>query len=166
MRAGVVVELSVRAVFHAVLVGSIYLLFAGHNQPGGGFVGGLLAGAAVALRYVAGGIEEVRGLSRLKPWTILGGGLLLAGATAAAPLLAGRPVLESGYLSADLPLFGDVKATAALPFDTGVYLVVVGLVLMIFEAFGDEPDDVVVDLTEDRRRGLWGGRGNRSQEAP
>ena len=68
------VDVSVRVVFHAVMVGSIYLLFAGHNQPGGGFVGGLVAGAAIALRYVAGGIDEVRPLTRLRPWTILGAG--------------------------------------------------------------------------------------------
>jgi multicomponent Na+:H+ antiporter subunit A len=54
-------------------------------------------------------------------------------------LLVGSPILESGYLSRDLPLLGDVKVTSALPFDVGVYLVVVGLVLMAFEAFGDDP---------------------------
>ena len=55
-----------RVIFHAVLVGSLYLLFAGHNQPGGGFVGGLVAGAAIALRYLAGGIDEVRSLVPLR----------------------------------------------------------------------------------------------------
>ena len=60
VRRIVVVDVAVRLVFLAVMVGSIYLLFAGHNQPGGGFVGGLVAGAAIALRYVAGGIDEVR----------------------------------------------------------------------------------------------------------
>ena len=51
---------------------SLWLLFAGHNQPGGGFVGGLLAGSAITLRYIAGGIDEVRGRSRFRPWTVLG----------------------------------------------------------------------------------------------
>ena len=60
----VTVEVSVRIVFAAVMVGSLWLLFAGHNQPGGGFVGGIVAGAAVALRYVSGGLTEVRRLSR------------------------------------------------------------------------------------------------------
>ena len=50
------VDVSVRIVFAAVMVGSIWLLFAGHNQPGGGFVGGIVAGAAIALRYVQGGL--------------------------------------------------------------------------------------------------------------
>jgi multicomponent Na+:H+ antiporter subunit A len=135
----VVVDLSVRLIFQAVLVGSIYLLFAGHNQPGGGFVGGLLAGAAVAMRYTAGGIAEVRAIARFAPWTILGTGLLLAGATASVPLLLGDEVLEAAKLEADLPLLGVVKATSSLPFDVGVYLLVIGLVLMVFEAFGDDP---------------------------
>jgi multicomponent Na+:H+ antiporter subunit A len=133
-------DVSVRLIFHAVMVGSLWLLFAGHNQPGGGFAGGLLAGSAISLRFIAGGIDEVRAHSRFRPWTILGGGLLLAGVTAAAPLVAGKEVLESAYFSRDLGILGTVKVTSALPFDIGVYFVVVGLVLMVFEAFGDDPE--------------------------
>ena len=48
---------SVQVLFNAVLVASVYLLFAGHNHPGGGFVGGLVAGAAIAMRYITGGID-------------------------------------------------------------------------------------------------------------
>lgn len=132
-------ELSVRVIFHAVLITSIYLLFAGHNQPGGGFVGGLLVGAAIAMRYAAGGIEEIRTLSRFAPWTILGAGLLLAGVTALVPIVLGSDVLEAAVVERELPLFGKVKATSSLPFDLGVYLLVIGLVLMVFEAFGDDP---------------------------
>ena len=135
----VVLDRSVRVVFHVVLVGSIYLLFAGHNQPGGGFVGGLVAGAAVAIHYVAGGIDDVRQLSRFQPWTILGTGLLLAVVTAIAPLLFGANALEASIATIDGPLPGPIKVGSALAFDVGVYLLVVGLVLMIFEAFGDEP---------------------------
>jgi multisubunit Na+/H+ antiporter MnhB subunit len=134
-----ILDRSVRVVFHAVLLGSIWLLFAGHNQPGGGFVGGLLAGAAIAMRFVAGGMDEVRGTARFKPWTILGTGLLLAASAALVPLLLGDAVLETAYVSVDVPLLGTVKTTSALIFDSGVYLLVVGLVLMVFESFGDEP---------------------------
>jgi multicomponent Na+:H+ antiporter subunit A len=135
----VILDRSVRVVFHAVLVGSIYLLFAGHNQPGGGFVGGLVAGAAVAIQYVAGGIDDVRQLSRFQPWTILGTGLLLAVATASVPLVFGSAALEAAYVTLDGPLPDPVKVSSALFFDVGVYLLVVGLVFMVFEAFGDEP---------------------------
>jgi multicomponent Na+:H+ antiporter subunit A len=133
------VEVSVRIVFPVVMLLSLWLLFAGHNQPGGGFVGGLLAGAALTLRYVAGGIDEVRDHARFRPWTVLGLGLLVASVTASIPLLLGESVLEVEFLSLDLPALGDVTLSSALVFDTGVYLAVVGMVLMVFEAFGDEP---------------------------
>lgn len=139
----VFVDTSVRVVFHVVLLMSLWLLFAGHNQPGGGFVGGLLAGSAVTLRYMAGGIDEVRGLSRFRPWTVLGTGILLAAATATIPLLVGNGVLAVGLASLDLPLIGAVTVSSALAFDTGVYLAVVGMVLMAFESFGDDPAEAV-----------------------
>jgi multicomponent Na+:H+ antiporter subunit A len=137
------VDVSVRVIFHAVLMMSLWLLFAGHNQPGGGFVGGLLAGSAITLRYIAGGITEVRGRSRFRPWTVLGVGLLLAAATAAAPLLTGGAVLDAGLTSLDLPLVGDIALSSPLAFDAGVYLAVVGMVLMAFEAFGDQPAEAM-----------------------
>lgn len=136
------VDVSVRVVFHVVLMTSLWLLFAGHNQPGGGFVGGLLAGSAITLRYIAGGIEEVRGRSQFRPWTVLGTGLLLAAGTATIPLLFGGSVLEVGLAALDLPLVGAVTVSSALAFDSGVYLAVVGMVLMVFEAFGEEPVEV------------------------
>jgi multicomponent Na+:H+ antiporter subunit A len=133
------VDVSVRIVFPVVMITSLWLLFAGHNQPGGGFVGGLLAGAALALRYVAGGIDEVRDHAPFRPWTVLGAGLFIAAVVGTIPLLLGGSVLEVGYVSLDLPALGDVALSSALVFDTGVYLAVVGMVLMVFEAFGDEP---------------------------
>ena len=135
----VLLDRSVRVVFHALQMGSIWLLFAGHNQPGGGFVGGLVAGSAVALRFLAGGIDEVREVSRFAPWTILGTGLLTAATVATVPLLLGDDVLDAGLVTWHLPLIGEVTVTSPLVFDVGVYLLVVGLVLMVFEAFGDEP---------------------------
>jgi len=140
-----IVDVSARIIFHTTWVGSLYMLFAGHNRPGGGFVGGLVAGAAIALRFVAGGIGDVRGLTRLRPWTILGSGLAIAAVTALVPIVLGDPVLTSGVWDVDVPLLGTVKTTSALAFDIGVYVAVVGLVFMVFEAFGDNPPE---ELTE------------------
>jgi multicomponent Na+:H+ antiporter subunit A len=133
-----VLDASSRLLFGSILVLSLYLLFAGHNQPGGGFVGGLTAGAAISLRYVAGGTSSVRSSVPIAPWTVLGGGLMIAATTAIVPLLMGGSVLEHAVFERDVPLLGTVKTTSALPFDIGVYLVVVGLVMMAYEAFGDE----------------------------
>jgi multicomponent Na+:H+ antiporter subunit A len=132
------IDVAGQLVFHVVVVVSVFVLFVGHNQPGGGFVGGLLFSAAVALRYVTGGIDEVRSLFRFKPWTVLGCGLLLASAVAAAPLVVGHPLERTAYRSVHLPVFGKVGLSSALVFDLGVYLVVVGVVLMVIEAFGED----------------------------
>lgn len=143
------VDVSVRLVIHAVIMMSLWLLFAGHNQPGGGFVGGLLAGSAITIRYMAGGMNEVRGYNRFKPWTVLGTGLLVAAGTAIAPMALGKPVLFVSQFSPSLPLIGTVHLSTALAFDAGVYLAVVGMVLMVFEAFGEDPDsDPVVKVAE------------------
>lgn len=144
----VIIDVTVRVVFSAVMIGSLYLLFAGHNRPGGGFAGGILAGAAVSLRYLAGGIESVRSLIRFRPWTILGTGIGLAGLTALTPILFGHPVLTSGRLETDLPLLGTVEVGSVLVFDLGVYLAVLSLAMMLFESFGDDPFIDREDLVE------------------
>jgi multicomponent Na+:H+ antiporter subunit A len=135
-------DVSVGLIFHVVMMASVWLLFAGHNQPGGGFVGGLLAGSAITLRYIAGGMDEVRSRTRFRPWTVLGAGLLLATTTAILPMLRGGALLEVAYRSVDVGAFGTLGLSSAQAFDTGVYLTVVGMVLMAFEAFGDQlPDE-------------------------
>ena len=143
-----VLDTSVRVLFPSILVLSLYFLFTGHNQPGGGFVGGLAAGAAISLLYVARGVDAVRATVPFASWYVLGSGLLVSVSTAIVPMLLGHSVLEHGTFEADLPVFGHVKTTSALPFDIGVYLVVVGLVLMVFEAFGEDVDHELV-LIED-----------------
>ena len=140
--------------FPAVLVGSLYLLFAGHNQPGGGFVGGLVAGAAIALRYVAGGIDEVRALSRAaavddprrRP-------AARRGRPRSCRCSLGDPVLDvASAATLDLPAArARSSCRRRCVFDIGVYLVVVGLVLMVFEAFGDDPPTEPTSRRERRR---------------
>ena len=139
-RRSVVLETAVRLVFHTVLVFSLYLLFAGHNQPGGGFVGGLVAGAAFVLRYIAGGRAALAAAVPIDPGVPVGGGLVLATGTGMAAWLVGGQFLESGKVELVLPLLGTIKATSALPFDTGVYLVVVGLVLGVLRTLGAEAE--------------------------
>lgn len=138
MKRSVIVDVTARLILPSALVFAVHLLLVGHDRPGGGFVGGLVAGAAVALVYVAGGIDDVRQLVPLRPWTILGSGLLLAAGVATGPLLLGDAVLDGWKLAVDLGPLGSTKLTSALVFDIGVALVVIGLVFMVFEAFGDE----------------------------
>lgn len=141
MKRSLILDTVVRAEFHTLLLVSVYLLFAGHNQPGGGFAGGLVAGSAFALRYVAGGVDEVRRAIRVHPTTLLGLGLLLATVTELVPMALGESVAEHDVLSAELPLLGSVKTTTVLFFDAGVYLVVLGMMVTVLEVLGDDTGD-------------------------
>src|SRR4051812_24043583 len=116
----VILDQVVTVIFHAVLVASLYLLFVGHNQPGGGFVGGLVAGAAISLRYLAGGLSEVRSVSRFRPWTILGAGLAVSVAAALLPVLRGDTILTSMGAEFELPVLGHIYVSTTLVFDIGV----------------------------------------------
>jgi multicomponent Na+:H+ antiporter subunit A len=136
--SSLILETATRATFQTILVFSLFLLFAGHNAPGGGFIGGLLAAAAFGLRYISKGFDDLHKLIPMAPSAILGAGLLLAGATGAAALLAGGAFLQSGFLEIDLPVLGHLAVSSVLAFDTGVYLVVVGLTLGVLDTLGGE----------------------------
>lgn len=136
----VVLDTCVAVLVQTSLVFSAYLLFAGHNAPGGGFVGGLVAGAALVIRYVQGGAEGLAGTMKVSATSLLGAGLLLAVLTAVAPLVAGGELLESAKVSLDLGFLGTAKATSALVFDIGVYLVVLGVVVGVLSSMGGEAD--------------------------
>jgi multicomponent Na+:H+ antiporter subunit A len=135
-----VLEVATRIIFPLIMVLSAYLFFAGHNTPGGGFAGGLTAGLALVLRYLAGGRYELGETLPLDAGKVLGTGLALSAGTAVTSLLLGAPVLSSAVLHLDVPLIGDIKLVTALFFDLGVYLIVVGLVLDILRSLGARVD--------------------------
>lgn len=137
-----VLEVSARLVFPTIMVLSVYFLFSGHNAPGGGFAGGLVAGLALVVRYLAGGRYELGETVPVDAGLILGVGLLFAGGTAVTSLAVGAPVLSSAVFEVTLPLLGELKLVTALFFDIGVYLVVVGLVLDILRSLGAGLDSV------------------------
>ncbi|HEY6650112.1 MAG TPA: Na+/H+ antiporter subunit A, partial [Mycobacterium sp.] len=140
-----VLEVATRMIFPLIMVLSAYFFFAGHNTPGGGFAGGLTAGLALVLRYLAGGRYELGETLPLDAGKILGVGLGLSAGTAVASLLVGAPVLSSALVQIDVPVLGTVKFVTALFFDLGVYLIVVGLVLDVLRSLGARVD---VDVTE------------------
>ena len=143
MRPSYILTIAIRFIATSAVVLGVYLLVAGHNQPGGGFIGGLVAGAAIALTFVAGDLDAVRHLLPARPWSVLGAGLAVVSSAAIVPVLFGGDVLAQGFTEFSVPLAGKVKLTSSIIFDTGVFLVVVGLVLMTFEALGEPaaPDE-------------------------
>ncbi len=143
-----ILDTSIRVLYPSILVLALYFVFAGHNRPGGGFVGGLVVGAALALRYVSGGAAAVRSTFRLPPHVFLGIGLFMSSFTALLPLLLGGALLEHGEIEFHLPVFDEVKLTSTLSFDLGVDFVVIGLILMAFAAFGEDLPDAP-DATDD-----------------
>lgn len=136
-----ILDTSIKILYPSILVLALYFVFAGHNRPGGGFVGGLVVGAALALRYVSGGAGAVRSTFRLPPHVFLGVGLFASAFTALVPLLLGGSILEHGEVELHLPIFDKVKVTSALSFDLGVDFVVIGLILMAIAAFGEDHPD-------------------------
>lgn len=137
MRRSLILDVIVRLVFHSALLLGVFLLFTGHNRPGGGFVGGLVVGAALSLRYVAGGIDEVRETLPVRPWTLLGTGLVTATATALIPLWFGKELMDHALIDRELGPLGELHLSTALFFDIGVAQVVVGMVLLLLVAFGE-----------------------------
>ncbi|OBG17684.1 Na+/H+ antiporter subunit A [Mycolicibacterium celeriflavum] len=135
-----ILEVATRLVFPLIMVLSAYFFFAGHNTPGGGFAGGLTAGLALVLRYLAGGRYELGETLPLDAGKILGAGLCLSAGTAFASLLAGAPALSSALIEIEVPVLGTVKFVTALFFDLGVYLIVVGLVLDVLRSLGARID--------------------------
>jgi multicomponent Na+:H+ antiporter subunit A len=132
-------------IFPLIMVLSAYFFFAGHNTPGGGFAGGLTAGLALVLRYLAGGRYELGETLPLDAGKILGTGLALSAGTAMASLLVGAPVLSSAVIQFDVPVLGHVKFVTALFFDLGVYLIVVGVVLDVLRSLGARVDVELAD---------------------
>ncbi|MGW4714109.1 Na+/H+ antiporter subunit A [Nocardia sp. NPDC004260] len=140
-----VLQITTRLVFPTIMVLSVYFFFSGHNAPGGGFAGGLTAGLALTLRYLAGGRYELGEALPVDAGHILGAGLTLAAGTAVSSLLLGAPPLSSAIIEVSLPVIGHVKVVTALLFDLGVYLIVVGLVLDVLRSLGARLDSELAD---------------------
>ncbi|WP_435526188.1 Na+/H+ antiporter subunit A [Microbacterium elymi] len=130
----IMLEVIVRILFHTIIVISLYLLFAGHNLPGGGFAGGLVAGVALVMRYIAGGRYELGAAAPTDAGRLLGAGMTLAVACAIIPVFFGAAPLTSAVLEAEVPVLGHVEFVTSTIFDIGVYLVVIGLVLDVLRA--------------------------------
>lgn len=139
-RRSVILEITTRMLFHSMIVFAVFLLFSGHNAPGGGFAAGLVVGIALIVRYLAGGRYELGEAAPVHPGLLLGSGLFLSAGVGLVAILAGGSVLQSVIIEFTLPVLGAVKLVTSLFFDLGVFLVVIGLVLDILRSLGAEID--------------------------
>jgi multicomponent Na+:H+ antiporter subunit A len=146
-------EVVTRLLFPVMILISLYLLIAGHNLPGGGFTGGLVAGIALLVRYLAGGGRELDEAMPVPAGALIGSGLVVSVATAIAPLAVGGLIFQSYDVHIRVPgweylatpwgewtLLGDIHLVSSTAFDVGVYLVVLGMMLDLGRSLGSGID--------------------------
>lgn len=115
-----------------ILLGfSIYLLLAGHNSPGGGFIGGLMTASAILLLYISYGSKAIEKILPINYRLLIPIGLLLALGTGIGSFFFNVPFLSQTYGYVDVPFFGELELATAMLFDMGVYITVLGVTLTI-----------------------------------
>jgi len=119
---------------------SIFVLLRGHNEPGGGFIGGLIAASAFAIYGIACGVAPVRRALYFHPMALSAFGLLLAGLAGMTSLPLSVPFMTGNWISIDL-LGKDIDLSSVLMFDIGVYFVVVGAITSIALALEERDRD-------------------------
>lgn len=140
-----ILRVAARFLVPLLLLFSLFMLLRGHNLPGGGFVGGLVAACAFVLYALAAGVEEARSMLRVEPHTLLGVGLACAYGAGLLALLQGRPFLTGLWMDLHLPMLGDLHLGSTLIFDIGVMFVVVGTVLLMVFSVEDRLPGLVED---------------------
>jgi multicomponent K+:H+ antiporter subunit A len=120
------------------LVVAAHFFLRGHNQPGGGFVAGLVVAITMLMQYIVSGTLWVEGRVRLKPVRWIAVGLLLAVTTGLGAVAVGYPFLTTHTAHLSLPFIGDVHLPSATFFDLGVFAVVVGATLLILTALAHQ----------------------------
>ncbi len=133
-------EVVTRLIFGAIMMVSVYLLVSGHNWTGGGFAGGMVAGMALMVRYLAAGGPELDEAAPFDTGLLLGSGLVIAVGSAIVPAALGGAIFQS--YEAHLSLWGvDIHLVSSTVFDVAVYLIVMGMLLDVARSLGAGIDD-------------------------
>jgi multicomponent Na+:H+ antiporter subunit B len=134
-----ILQTATRLLLPLLLLVSVLILLRGHNEPGGGFIGGLLAAGGLALYGLAFDAERTRRVLRVDPRLVIGVGLLASTLSGCLALFLGKPFLTGVWGSRPVPGIG--KVSTVLLFDVGVYLVVAGTALLILLSLGRGEDE-------------------------
>jgi multicomponent K+:H+ antiporter subunit A len=130
--------LLVRLLLPLALLVSAFLFLRGHNDPGGGFIAGLVTAVALILLYLGAGLDWTRRRLAVNYRAVAAAGLLIAGATGLVAMLGfDLPFLTSGHGYVHWPVVGKVPLASAMAFDLGVYLTVVGAVMLALTRLGE-----------------------------
>jgi multicomponent K+:H+ antiporter subunit A len=117
---------------------AVYLLLRGHNEPGGGFIAGLVVSIGFIMQYMVAGTLWVEAHMKLRPPRWIAVGILLAVATGAGAILLAYPFLTSHTGHYQLPVFGEVHVPSAMFFDFGIFAVVVGATMLVITALAHQ----------------------------
>ncbi|MEG9298802.1 Na(+)/H(+) antiporter subunit B [Mangrovibacillus sp. Mu-81] len=132
----VILQTVTNVVAFMILLFSLRIFFVGHYTPGGGFIGGLMTSGAIVLLLLAYDIKTVATILPVDYKIITAVGLLFAVGTSAGALVFDAPFLTHAYGEFHLPLLGETGLHTAVLFDTGVYLVVIGVTMTIIQTIG------------------------------
>jgi multicomponent K+:H+ antiporter subunit A len=124
-----------RVIMPVVLLVGVYIFLRGHNEPGGGFIAGLVVSIAVVMQYMASGFAWTSARLRYPYHGIIGAGVLVAGLTGIGSWFFGKPFLTSDFTYVRIPPFQEFELATAALFDLGVFLAVVGAVMLSLESF-------------------------------
>ena len=125
-----------RAMLPLALLVAVYLFLRGHNLPGGGFIAALVAATALILQYVSDGSAMAQTRIGWRYRSLIGVGVLVAAATGAGSLVLGFPFLTTSFTYVHLPVIGEFELATAMIFDLGVFVTVVGTVMLILAYLG------------------------------
>ena len=124
-----------RVIMPVVIMVGFYIFWRGHNQPGGGFISGLVVSIAVVMQYMASGFNWTSARLRYPYHGVIGAGVLIAGLTGIGSWFFGKPFLTSDFTYVRIPPFQEFELATAALFDLGVFLAVVGAVMLSLESF-------------------------------
>ncbi len=124
-----------RVIMPVVLMVGFYIFWRGHNVPGGGFIAGLVVSIAVVMQYMASGFSWTSARLRYPYHGVIGTGVLIAGLTGIGSWFFGKPFLTSDFTYVRIPPFEKFELATAALFDLGVFLAVVGAVMLSLESF-------------------------------
>ena len=124
-----------RVIMPIVLMVGFYIFLRGHNEPGGGFIAGLVVSIGVVMQYMASGFNWASDRVRFPYHGVIGAGVLIAGLTGIGSWFVGKPFLTSDFTYVRIPPFQEFELATAAAFDLGVFLAVVGAVMLSLESF-------------------------------
>ena len=124
-----------RVMMPVVLMVGFYIFLRGHNEPGGGFIAGLIVSIGVVVQYMASGFAWAEDRVRFPYHAVIGTGVLVAGLTGIGSWFFSKPFLTSDFTYVRIPPFEKFELATAALFDVGVFLAVVGAVMLSLESF-------------------------------